>query len=264
MIRALFFAMLAAAACGQNFEVASVKPSPPVNGNATPITTVDNAGIRLRLPLQKVICMAYQVRMDQVAGPAWLATTSFDIEATLPKGATEDQVPSMLQNLLADRFEMTAHRESRERPVYALVVAKGGPKMKAKPADGGNPLPPPPSSSCAAAFSFGRGTVTGGDRKTAMGPEGMRAEMSRVATLIDLTTRFAFTDRPVIDKTDLQGGYDIRVDFPLTQGSTSDPVGSIDPVFLAALDKLGLKLEPQRAPIETIVIDHIERTPTEN
>ena len=201
---------------GQTFEVASVKPS-PVTGTPLPaVTSVDNAGVRLRLPLQKVICMAYQVRADQVAGPAWLATAWFDIEATLPKDAARDQIPSMLQRLLAERFKMIAHSENRDRPVYALVVAKGGLKMKANPADGGNPLPPPPSSSCADAFSFGRGTVTAGDRKTVIGPEGMRAEMSRIETLIDLTTRFTFTDRPVIDKTNLQGGYDIRVDFPLT------------------------------------------------
>src|SRR5580658_10982834 len=127
-----------AAAWGQApspaFEVASIRPSPP-NPPGTPnppISDIDKARVKLHLPMQGIICAAYGVRADQVVGPAWLTTTRFDIEAKLPEGATVDQVPSMLQALLADRFKMTVHRESREQSVYALILGKDGLKMKPK------------------------------------------------------------------------------------------------------------------------------------
>ncbi len=243
------------------FEVASVKPVPFDNAATAPVqvANIDDGGVRLRQPLQRLVCMAYRVRADQVAAPSWMARTWFDVDAKLPAGATRDQIPEMLQDLLAARFQMAVHREQREKPVYALVVAKGGLRMKPKPLDAGTP----PTPSCASnLFDRSGGTVIAGDRKSVLGPEGSRMEMTRISTLVDVAT--AFTDRPVIDNTNLSGGYDIKLDLPFTQGRTSDPVGSIDPVLVAALDKLGLKLESQKAPIETIVVDHVLPNPSEN
>ena len=261
MIRALFFAMLAAAAGGQNFEVASVKPSPDY-APAADYTKLDTARVGLRLPLQAVICMAYGVRVNQVAGPAWIAGTRYDIEAKLPAGATEDQIPSMLQALLANRFKMTMHRENREQPVYALVVDKRGLKMKAKAADAGAE-PSPVQQGCGPRLRSGTNPAAEHvDYKLVSAREGDRVEASRMTTLVDFAA--LFVRLPLIDKTGLKGVYNIALDLPLTEGNPADPIGDVDPVIVSALEKLGLKLEPQRAAIETIVIDHIERIPTED
>lgn len=260
MTRVLFAVLGSASLLAQSavFEVASIRPTQADAAPAT-VATIDDGNVRLRLPLEKVICMAYEVRAEQVSGPSWLNRTSFDIEARLPAGAKRNQVPAMLQNLLAERFRMSVHRETLQRPVYALVIAKGGLKMKPKPVDAATPATP----SCGEGlFSWSPGTVIAGDNKIVNGPDGGRMEMLRISTLV----RFAgmFADRPVIDQTGLQDGYDIKLDLPFTVGRVGDPVGTIDPVMVNALDKLGLKLEPQKAPIEMIVVDRIQANPTED
>lgn len=95
-----------------SFEVASVRAAPPtpVGTPNPPISEIDNARVRLHLPLQGIVCAAYGVRADQVIGPQWIVNTRFDVEAKLPDGGTVGQVPAMLQALLADRFKMTIHR----------------------------------------------------------------------------------------------------------------------------------------------------------
>ncbi len=291
--------LLGAAAFGQTaplaFEVASIRPSPPTSPAARtpPYANVDQAGVRLRLPLQGVVCMAYNVRADQIVAPTWINTTRFDIEAKLPEGATVDQVPSMLQALLADRFKMTVHREGRERPVYALVVGKDGLKMKPKVADPAGADAPPPRTmdGCnpranQTTSADGKGsTVTNGDMKMSMLIDStaggakieVSIETSKTQTLAEwLTTELSLVSglglvngpSIVIDKTNLTGEYAIR----LSQSATaeagaavpgqSEPLG--EPWFFGAIEKLGLKLERQKAPVETIVIDSIEKTPTEN
>jgi uncharacterized protein (TIGR03435 family) len=276
----------AAPAAAPAFEVASIRPSPP-NPPGTPnppISEIDKARVKLHLPMQGIICAAYGVRADQVVGPAWLTNTRFDIEAKLPADATLDQVPVMLQTLLAERFKMTVHRESREQSVYALIVGKDGLKMKAKALD--------PSSADAApaatrdgcyphagqgAGPGGRGsTIANGDMKMSTGENGVLITMSRIPSLVEwLTTTMrlfsGLSGGPsvVIDKTNLKGEYDIHLEQKLVAdtgaiapGQSPAPLG--DPWFFGALEKLGLKLERQKAPIETIVIDQIEKTPTEN
>ena len=286
-----------AQAAAPAFEVASIRPSPPTSPTARtpPYANVDKAGVRLRLPLQGVLCMAYNVRADQIVAPAWLTNTRFDIEAKLPDGATEEQIPPMLQGLLADRFKLTVHRESREQSVYALVVGKDGLKMQPKAAepagDAAADAPPPRTrNGCnpranESANSDGKATTitnTNGDMKMSIHFDGAKGEVlieaSRTKTLAEwLTTELTIVGglglgsgpSIVIDKTNLTGEYPIR----LTQSADGDsgaiapgqspaPLG--DPWFFAALEKLGLKLERQKAPVETIVIDRIEKTPTEN
>jgi uncharacterized protein (TIGR03435 family) len=297
MTRSLIYITLlnAAAAWGQAaapaFEVASIRPSPPTSPTARtpPYANVDKAGVRLRLPLQGVVCMAYNVRADQIVAPAWLANTRFDIEAKLPQGATEEQIPPMLQNLLADRFQMTVHHESREQPVYALVVGKDGLKMKPKPAaaPGADAPPPRTMDGCnprvnQGTTADGKGsTVTNGDMKMSMHIDGQKVEVSietsRTTTLAEwLTTELTLVKgilgggpSIVIDKTNLTGEYPIRLaqsaegdSGAIVPGQSPAPLG--DPWFFGAIEKLGLKLERQKAQIETIVIDQIEKTPTEN
>ncbi len=113
------------------FEVASIKPSPETAAELTQAGVhIDGAQVRFAsLPLQTYIQMAYRLKSYQVAGPDWLSSQRFDIVAKLPEGSMQSQVPEMLQALLADRFKMKVHRDSREFPVYALEVAKGGARL---------------------------------------------------------------------------------------------------------------------------------------
>ncbi len=255
------FAFAAVPATAQSFEASSVRPAPTANSTAPTYVKVDPARIDLRLPLQEVICMAYSVRASQVAGPEWLGNMRFDIEAKLPEGATEDQIPVMLQSLLAERFHLSIHRENRLQSVYAVVADKRGLKMK----------PAPDETAGASPVKRGCGprlrAATNSDTeplgyKVISSREGDRVQGTRMATLIDFAT--LFVREPVIDKTNLKGSYRIVLDLPLTEGNPNDPVGDIDPVIVSALEKLGLKLEPQKAPVETIVVDHVDAKPAED
>lgn len=119
------------------FEVTTVKPSAPVDaaaltsGKAHVGTKIDASRVEIgTASLFRLICTAYRLKPYQVAGPEWLKTTAFDIQAKIPAGGTAEQVPDMLRTLLEERFGLKIHRENREQSVYALVVAKGGPKME--------------------------------------------------------------------------------------------------------------------------------------
>ncbi len=116
------------------FEVASIKPAVTVPGQivATPYhMKVDGARVDIGpAPLDILICYAYGVKAYQVSVPAALNKARFDVLAKIPEGASKQQVPEMLQSLLADRFKLVFHRENREFAIYALVVANGGPKLQ--------------------------------------------------------------------------------------------------------------------------------------
>jgi uncharacterized protein (TIGR03435 family) len=247
------------------------------------------------MSLADLIRVAYRVKAYQVSGPDWMATERFDVLAKLPEGASREQVPEMLQALLAERFKLAVHRESKEHAVYALVVGKNGPKLKESapdadaPAGGGAPT-------ALDVHVSGRGentqvSISGGPIGTAhmsMGPNGtMRLEALKMnmAALADTLSRFF--DRPVVDLTELKGTYQVVVDLSMddlrtaarTMGiigpgmgggrdgarppadAASDPAGLS---IFAAVQQLGLKLEPRKVPIDFVVIDHLEKVPTEN
>jgi uncharacterized protein (TIGR03435 family) len=305
---------------GPSFEVASIKAAPPIDfaaiqsGKIRLGMKVDGAQVNFGgMPLQALLTQAYGVKPYQIAGPDWIMTERFDISAKLPDGATEDQVPAMLQSLLAERFKLMAHRENREHPVYALIAAKGGPKLKeaapeadAPPnpaAEGGRgaiSIPGPDGPTTIKQSPDGRGAVVSskqfGTMRMSPGPDGVHMEASKItmAALADMLG--PFTDRPIVDEAGLKGNYQVTLDLSLadmmnvarSRGLAIGPVGGVpgaglagagpgplgagpvaaDPssggsIFLA-LQKLGLKLEARKAPVETIVIDHLEKTPTEN
>src|ERR1039457_178528 len=140
--------LVKSAALGQGvskpaFEVASVKPAAPIDiaklvaaaqNGETPNIGMKINGARAQytyMALKDLIGIAYKVKPYQITGPAWLAEQRFDIVAKFPDGASKDDAPEMLQALLKERFKLEAHIESKERPVMALVVGKGGPKMTA-------------------------------------------------------------------------------------------------------------------------------------
>ena len=257
------------------FEVAVVKLSPPPPCAMPPGMKIDKARfIASCQSLKTLIFWAYRVRPDQVAGPEWLNSTRVDVEAKLPDGAREEQGQLMLQSLLADRFKMAVHKENREQPVYALVVGKSGLKMRAlEPIAEPETAPPPgsetvglPGSEIQVSQTGKSSTFSGLGVKGTMDQNGRHFEMSQIAALVGYLSDVL--DRPVLDKSSLKGSYAIRLDFTVDQirqatSADSGPGGRVA-LILNAAEKLGLKLEPEKATVEMIVVDHIEGAPSEN
>lgn len=240
------------------FEAASVR----VADRCSLENTVDAGRIALHGdPLNVVLMEAYGVKMDQITGPSWLETDCFVIDATMPKGATRDQLPSMLQALLVERFKLAVHKESRPRPGYALVVDKNGPKLKASD----------PNSN---ALGIPAGQVQFG---STLKSAGIKGSMTMTTLAHFLSVREAV---PVENLTGLQGKYDVDVSRALdptleqpdqyakaraeTHPNAELPPPPTADLFMAVRDSLGLRLEPRKEQVEVVVIDHIERVPTDN
>ena len=299
---------------GLSFDVASVKPAAPLNpadilqSGKIPHVGMTVEGTRVDIgymSLADLIPIAYNVKSFQIAGPDWMNAQRFDILARMPEGATKEQVPEMLQALLAERFQLKIHRENREHAVYALVVAKGGHKLKESPPDPEIPATadePAATRPAKGTISLGNGTqvrvdnagggatVTSpqnGTMKMSMSPDGqMRMEYSKVAMaqFADMLTRFV--DRPVVDMTELKGNYQVAMDLAMADMLNIAKAGGIalpalgarggNPAQLAqasdpssntvfnSVQQLGLRLDSRKAPVEFIVVDRAERSPTEN
>ncbi|HLK61811.1 MAG TPA: TIGR03435 family protein [Bryobacteraceae bacterium] len=308
---------IAATAFGQtpaaplSFEVATIKPSPPIDPVAIASGKPLHAGMKIdasrvdigNFSIAALIAKAYDVKNYQISGPDWLTALSaqrFDVMAKMPEGTNKDQVPEMLRSLLAERFKLTIHRETKEHSVYALVVAKGGPKMKeaeplpvapAASSDGGPAPPPSTGSSQVSVTTTGKGAeVTdgqGGKQKMSMGPDGksMRIENSRISMAMFAEMLTPMVDRPVVDQTDLKGFYQVAIDIPMEElmalarkaganvpagaggAAGSGPADAADPTggsVFNTVQQLGLKLDARKSPVEHLVIDHVEKMPTEN
>ena len=295
--------VLAGAALGQTpaFEVASVKPAAPLDrsqmlsGQMHVGMKVDAARVDIgSMSVAELIRIAYRVKAYQVSGPDWMASERFDVLAKLPEGASSAQVPEMLQALLAERFKLTMHRESKEHAVYALVVGKNGPKLKESAPDADAPAATNDANPQVRISGRGENTqvtISGGQIGTAhmsMGPNGtMHLEAPRIGMAAFADTLSRFFDRPVVDLTELKGTYQLALDLSmedlrtaaLTMGIMGPGMGAgrgavrppadaaADPGGLsifAAVQQLGLKRDPRKVPIDFVVIDHLEKTPTEN
>jgi uncharacterized protein (TIGR03435 family) len=246
---------LAAQHSSPAFEVASIKPGVPfpVGGFAPgsrlvcPITGCGGPGTgspeRITftyISLKDLIGAAYNVQRHQVEAPGWLDSARFDIVATVPPGATRDEANLMLQNLLADRFRLKLHRSTRELPVFALIVARNGPKLKVSADDPNAPKP--------------RGTLWSGGRK--------RLEFDSWTMASFARTLESDVGRPVIDMTGLEGTYDIRLEFasaPPIAFAPGSPDAQAAELFTALTEQLGLKLEHSRGPVDVLVIDSVEQ-----
>ncbi len=240
-----------------SFDVASVRPvAPPVGffwPGSRPVCPVTGCGgpgtgspERIRFTyasLKNLIEVAYNVRSSHhIEAPAWMASATFDVVANIPPGATREQANLMLQNLLADRFQLKVHRSTRELPVFALVVARNGPKLKVSVDDPGAPKP--------------RGTLRSGGRK--------RFEFDSWTMASFARTLESDVDRPVIDMTGLEGTYDIRLEFAETKSAFGSPDPQAPELFTALTEQLGLKLESRKGPVVLLVVDSASRQPTEN
>jgi len=271
------------------FEVASIRPSAPAGlGQVGLGLHIDGSQVSIRqFALKDEIAIAFNLKQYQVSGPDWLATEKFDIVAKLPDGAPRNQVREMLQALLLDRFQMKTHHETKDFSVYAVVVGKGGLKMKESPADPADPAADgdkkPDNGAVNVSVSGGRGGVVanyGNGSFFTLGNNRIDAQKMQMSYVADMLARFE--DRPVLDFTELKGKYDFTLTFTeedyhammiraaISSGMALPPEAiqamqnaSGDSLF-SALQTVGLKLEPRKAPLDVLVIDHAEKTPTEN
>ena len=221
--------LLVLTAAGPTFEVVSIKRAAPQPGEfvRSGATIDDNMLVYTSFNLKSIIRNAYEVTELQIAGPDWINDESFDVQAKLPAGAKKSDIPAMLRNMLADRFKLAVRRDLKEMPVYALEVAKSGPRMQAI-AEGES------------TYGFYPRKIEG----SALTMEGLAKLLSRVA------------NRPVVDTTGLTGKFTIVLEW------APEPDGPS--IYTAVQERLGLRLQPRRMPAETITVTHIERLPTEN
>ena len=332
---ALFISSMAfgqSTAAPPSFEVASVKvaeqPKPDAqgrlfmfrgcSGGLLPRSTDPGTLTCNNMPLRQLLVTAYGLKNYQVEGPSWLDTDGYDIVAKVPAGTSKEQFSLMLQSLLAERFKVSVHRETRNMQVYVLSIGKGGPKVKevdaatleaAKaaaaaapaPVRGGPPLPPPPPGAVNMTYSVsGGGGMAVGRGGGAPQTKGLTARMGMMVnngsmvrtlsgylTMTQLVTSLANAlDRPVTDLTELTATYD--VDLTWVPDGTDNSMGAVRVVARAmpgggddgrgtaeasepglnlpqALQaSLGLKLEQKKAPGEMLIVDHADKTPTEN
>ena len=319
-----FTAIGAFAQTKPTFEVATIKPSAPMDqaammaalqhGGKMPFgVDIDSHRAEYRyLDLKTLLTYAYGVKPYQITGPDWMSNARFDIVAKLPDGSTKEDAPKMLQSLLEERFRLTTHHTTSEHPVLALVVGKGGPKLKASPEK-----PAPLNES--APLGPGEMRMDGPD-----GPMRGKVDLTTMSSVLDMglkgkmaykmngatksmhidlsmVTMTGFADmmtqlltqlggatggRQIVDTTDIKGNYDASLEISLAEvmamakaggvdvpgGSTeagngpavaSDP-GGAGTSIMEALQSMGLKLESRKAMVEQLIVDHVEKTPTDN
>jgi uncharacterized protein (TIGR03435 family) len=225
-----------------SFEVASIRPN--MSGETDSSSRTQNGRfIGRNQNLRDLLEHAYDVMEWQITGPAWILSERFDVTAKPPAGVSGDQFEAMMQNLLAGRFKLQLHREQQERAVYALVVAKGGLKATAAPGEAG--------------------------AKTNWSRDHIEAQHMSMAHFAERLSRVA--DRPVVDATGVAGAFDFELKWT-PDSSRAKPaensgaqLADLPPsVFTAIEEQLGLKLEPRKAPVEILIVDHAEKVPTEN
>ena len=266
-----------AAGSAAPYKSASVRPHQPVNGvvERTAVMFSPNGFMARNVPLETVIGVAYGVQADLISGaPDWVKSEKYDIDVTLPDSAVEDAARSgahgietgrlslMLRALLADRFKLTLHQQTKDLSVYELVVAEGGPKLQeAKPV-----YTNPNGINGPEGRLPDRGMMK-------MGPGELIDQGTTLAPLVDqLSWQLG---RTVLDKTGLKGNYDFSLRWtpgesevgmrklmggkPAADNTASSQAAPGPSIFTAIQEQLGLKLEPQMAPMQVLVVDHVEK-----
>ena len=239
----------------QQFEVASVKSNNSGSNNFSIRIMPGSRLLASNASLGSLITEAWQVRDFQVSGgPTWLYSGRFDVDARGQGSLSPDQILQRLQTLLGERFQLKVHRETRELPVYALLIAKNGPKLElSRGSDcfdphAGIPPPAPTSRPC------------GGFRNASNQMSGAKVPMSHFAANLS-----KFLGRTVVDKTGLDGAYDINLQWTPDETQAFLPTGPAaadapgPSIFSAVQEQLGLRLESQKGPVEVLVIDHAEK-----
>ena len=288
------FAFLSIAACWAQqpeFEVATVKPSPPPQMGRMMMGTRGGPGTNdptryscSNCSLMMLLTQAYDIQRNQISGPPILDSERFDITAKVPAGATKEQFRQMIQSLLAERFQLKLHHDTKEMPIYELQAAKGGPKLKesaepvqddAAPASGGRG-PMRMDKDGYPVLPHGRGSImamTPGRARLQAEQETMDQFAARLSTMVG---------RPVKNATGLNGKYDFVLSFAPDMatmmagmpppppggagrgpGPAAAPDDSAPTIYTALQEQLGLRLEQKKGPVDMLVVDHVEKVPTE-
>jgi len=271
----ILFAALPVSAQAPAFEVASIKPNTSTDFRSINYHMLPGGRFTAtNLPVRLLVSLAYNVPInpsERISGlPDWTLEDRYDIEARAPEGALSTGLPDtelkrrmrlMLQQLLADRFKMSVRQETKEIQAYVLTVGKDGPKMKHAELDDNACTALPKDAQACHQFNGGMGR----------GLHAKAASMSDLAGFIE-----NWTDHPVVDKTSLDGLYVIESEGwtpmrlpppptgnvpnpaarPSGDGDMSDPAR---PTLFMVLQKLGLELKQQKAPIDVYLVEHIER-----
>ena len=225
-----------------SFEVAAINLDKSGSGNSN-WNDHTSRMTAINVSLRALIAFAYQVHDFQISGPDWLRSQRFDIQAEGAEWANRAERPTIMQNLLVERFKLALHRETKELPIYALVIAKNGLKLQSVDPHGESGV------------SSGRGYMT--------------LKKASLKEIVDSLSRRV--DRPVVDNTGLTGGFNGELHWTPDdeQSSPGGPGDSALPdtgpsLFTAIQEQFGLKLIPQKGPVEFLVVDHVEKVPTEN
>jgi bla regulator protein BlaR1 len=240
-----------------SFDAVSIKRNTSAAGSSSLGLPIGSAFNMTNMSMLGAISTAYPVKNPDIIGaPDWLRTDRYDIVAKAPGKPTREEVTAMLRTMMRERLKLAAHVESREIPVYALVVAQPNhPGLKAftqdcdairaarnAPTPEGRPSgPPPPGTAPPCGYAWSTAIFAGG------------ITMETLAGMLDRQA-----GRVVLDRTGLPGRYEFTLRFAPTGSSAN---GADDPpsIFTALQEQLGLRLEPARAPVDTLVIEHIER-----
>jgi uncharacterized protein (TIGR03435 family) len=289
---ALAACALTVQAASMEFEVATVKATPPPDMSGGKVmfrVGCSNDPGRVNcsgLTVKDMLLRGYPLKPYQITGPGWIESDRWDVMAKIPDGAPADKLPEMWQSLLASRFHVAARRETKDQNIYALVVGKNGPKLTPAEENAGPvtfnapdgskvsvPLPP---------GGPGAGGGAAGPRQGVMVMDGsgkMQVKSSTLGNFSDMLSRMM--DRPVLDMTNIEGKYDITLEVSMEdmigmkrmagggmmmhrEGPDGPaPEGSPRASIYSAVQQLGLKLDPRKAPIDFLIVEKIER-PTEN
>lgn len=253
LLSARFFFLIAGGLCwAQNasgpkpaFDVVSIKNSGTLVPGRIPHGICQLKGTRVMCDqeLGVIIRIAYHVETWGYSAPQWVENEFYEVNAVVPEGTQEAAKDLMLQTMLERRLGLTYHREDRQLPIYALTVAKGGAKLAA-------PLTPKPGEADTQKMTIGALRVNS-------------------ISLAELASGFLThnMDRPVFDETGLVGKYRIDLDWSeelKNAGPVASPRGLDPSVIAVALKKVGLNLEPRRAPVKFLVVDHVNKEATPN
>jgi uncharacterized protein (TIGR03435 family) len=247
MLRLSFALWFISASMAQSvFDAASIRPrqfGKPGEGSKAESIQAHPGSLNMRnVSLKTAIRWAYHVMDYQVAGPDWLGFERFDIVAKAAGPAPENELRTMLQALLTERFKLVLRKETKELPAYVLLVAKGGIKFHESKEEGELAVEPPDKNR-------------------------MTVNVNRVSAALFVEELSKALRAPVINNTGLEGRYDATIDLGKYMADAAPKDGNFDPIPIIVTglqEELGLKLESKKMPLDLLIIDHAEKVPLEN
>jgi uncharacterized protein (TIGR03435 family) len=276
------------------FEVASIKPTTPPDMSGGKIMirvgcSADPGRVNCTgLSLKDMLIRAYNMKSYQISGPSWIESDRWDVMAKIPDGAPVEKVPEMWQSLVGERFHLVSRRESRELSIYALIVGKNGPKLTKAEENAGPVMLTAPDGSkvglpqAQVSGSIAGGKPAGGGAIVMDGSGKLQAKGTTLGGFSDMLSRMM--DRPVVDMTNIDGRYDITLEVSMEDligmkrmaagpmmmhtggdGGSGGPAPESNPraSIFSAVTQLGLKLDPRKSPLETLIVEKADR-PSEN